>query len=204
MAKKTPRERRIEAVMDALRAKTHPLLRALPDLSIDLEHKPAPDAWLEVIAERPWPDAQTLRFIVRPNVDRDCKPADWRWLLVRVRLHAALNHFDPQRPHLVWSAACWAAAEALLTSFGVGGRPAWLAPVPQDYKLTDERALAERLGEEAPSPRTFSASVWAPRDSPSGAAGASSSSPTRCAVPRLRRLRQVCVRPPPRPSRAQA
>jgi predicted metal-dependent peptidase len=151
---KTKRELRIEAIVEALRAKVHPLLRALPDLTIDYEHRygpPARDAWLDVIADSfgvSSPEGFTL--IVRPNLDRDSAPGDWPWLIARVRLHAALNHIDPERPDLAWSAACWAAAESLLVSVGLGGRPEWLPPLPQGYKLTDEHALAERLREGVP------------------------------------------------------
>jgi predicted metal-dependent peptidase len=160
MAKpKSRREKRIEALQEALTAGTHPLLSALPSLIIDFEGRfgpPAHDAWLDVIAELPdthyrYP-TETIRLIVRPNLNRDSEPTDWRWLIARVRLHCALNHIDPERPDLEWSVACWAAAEALLVSFGLGSRPHWLPPLLEGYKLTDERALAERLREEARIP----------------------------------------------------
>jgi predicted metal-dependent peptidase len=152
MAKgRTPLERRIEAIQQALQRSAHPLLRTLPDVFIDFSgrHGPPPrDARLDVIADTCRDHhGERLSLIVRPNLGRDCEPADWRWLIARVRLHAALNHIDPERTDLEWSAACWAASESLLVSVGFGGRPEWLPPLPQGFKLTDEHALAARLRE---------------------------------------------------------
>lgn len=153
MAKpKTRRELRVEAIQKALGVGAHPLLRALPTVIIDFtgQHgQPAHDAWLDVIATG---YAEQLRLTVRPNLDRDSEPGDWPWLIARVRVHAALNHIDPERPDLPWSVACWAAAEALLVSAALGGRPAWLPALPEGYKLSAERALAERLAEQTRIP----------------------------------------------------
>jgi hypothetical protein len=131
----------------------HPLLRALPYLTFDSQAPPPSDAFLVVTcskSEASYAGSQDLALRVRPNLARDVPPADWTWALARVRLHAALNHFDPARTDIYWSAACWAVAEALLANAGVGSRPDWLAPLPQGYKLTDERALAQRLEEDLP------------------------------------------------------
>src|SRR5262245_17026043 len=155
--RRTKREARIEAIRQGLVAQTsHPLLGALPAVEIDYEQQsraPAREAWLVVDYEYAPPTkyyGETLRLIVRPNLDRDSEPGDWPWAIARVRMHAALSHIDPQRTDLAWSAACWAVAEALLINAGLGSRPAWLAPLPQGYKFTDEHALADRLREKVP------------------------------------------------------
>lgn len=159
MAKrKTKRQTRIEAIGQGLGSQTaHPLLAALPQAELDFVQQRCPpvpfDAWL-VVAYEFTPATRyvtdTLRLVVRPNLERDSEPSDWPWAIARVRLHAALNHIDPERTDLAWSAACWAVAEALLINAGLGSRPAWLAPLPQGYKLSDERALAERFREKVP------------------------------------------------------
>lgn len=146
----------IEAIKKTLAASAaaHPLLAALPQVAIDFQGRlgpPAHDAWLDVIAEVPifsFQQTPCLQVTVRPRLRRDAALSDWRWLIARVSLHAALNHIDPQRPDLPWSVACWAAAESLLITAGIGGRPDWLPPLPEGYKFGDERALAERLNEE--------------------------------------------------------
>ena len=156
--RKSKRQDRIEAIEGAVRAQSgHPLLSALPRVEIDFLQQsrgpPARDAWLAVDYEIPPASrhyADAPRLIVRPNLDRDSEPSDWPWAIARVRMHVALNHVDPQRTDLAWSAACWAVAEALLINAGLGSRPAWLSPLPQGYKLTDERTLADRLHEGVP------------------------------------------------------
>jgi predicted metal-dependent peptidase len=156
-SRKTKREARIEAIEQGLRTQSsHPLLAALPNVELDYIQKGrlAPhESWLAVDYEYAPATryyGETLRLIVRPNLERDSEPSDWPWAIARVRIHAALNHIDPQRTDLAWSAACWAVAEALLINAGIGSRPAWLSPLPQGFKLTDEYALADRLREKVP------------------------------------------------------
>lgn len=156
--RKSKREARIEKIEQALREQSaHPLLAALPRVVLDYQQKNRPqiphDAWLAVDYEHDPATryrGETLRLIVRPNLERDSEPGDWPWAIARVRMHAALNHIDPARPDLAWSAACWAVAEALLINAGIGSRPTWIAPLPQGYKLNDEKVLADRLGVAVP------------------------------------------------------
>ncbi|HYD87440.1 MAG TPA: VWA-like domain-containing protein [Vitreimonas sp.] len=152
------REARIEAIQEGLKTATpHPLLSALPEVSFDFLQQRCPpvppDALLSIAyeltpASRWYPES--LSLVVRPNLERDSEPGDWPWAIARIRLHAALNHIDPERNDIEWSAACWAVAEALLINAGLGSRPAWLPPLPQGYKLTDENALSARLRERIP------------------------------------------------------
>lgn len=156
--RQSKREVRIEAIQKGLAAQSsHPLLAALPAVEIDYQQQNLPplarEAWLTVRYQRTEAtrhNAEMLRLMVRPNLERDSEPSDWPWAIARVRLHAALNHIDPERGDLAWSAACWAVAEALLINAALGSRPAWLAPLPQGYKLTDEHALANRFREKVP------------------------------------------------------
>lgn len=156
--RKRKREMRIEAVEQGIRAQAvHPLLSALPVVEIDYQQRGrapmAHDAWVEVDYELTPAmsySAEILRLVVRPNLERESEPGDWPWTIARVRMHAAMNHIDPARSDLAWSAACWAVAEALLINAALGSRPEWLAPLPQGYKLTDEHALAARLKENVP------------------------------------------------------
>jgi predicted metal-dependent peptidase len=163
MAKrKSRRDARIEAIMKGLQQQSpHPLLQALPEVSMDYVQQRVPpvpaDALIHVAYDLYSPTRYYARhygaepnLVVRPNLERDSDPADWPWVIARVRLHVALNHIDPEHTDLAWSAACWAAAEAILVNAGFGPRPAWLPPLPEGYKLTDERALAERLREHVP------------------------------------------------------
>ena len=149
--------REVKLVQEGLRSQSaHPLLSALPSVEIDYTQKgrsAPPESWVAVEYEYAPATryyAESLRLIVRPNLERDSEPGDWPWIIARVRMHAALNHIAPQRTDLAWSAACWAVAEALLINAGLGSRPAWLAPLPQGYKFTDENALADRLRENVP------------------------------------------------------
>jgi predicted metal-dependent peptidase len=150
--RKSKREARIDAIEQALRAQSgHPLLHALPAVSMDYKQAHMPplprDAWLAVkyqFVPASTFSADEMRLVVRPNLERHSEPADWPWSIARVRMHAALNHIDPERRDLAWSAACWAVAEALLVNAAIGPRPDWLGPLPEGYKLTDEQALAEK------------------------------------------------------------
>ncbi|MEM8852522.1 MAG: VWA-like domain-containing protein [Pseudomonadota bacterium] len=144
----------LAAVLDGQQmAHNHPLIHPLPPLTVftggpSLEL--GRDEWVRVTCIEPGTASAGSSFVpemalhVFPNLRRRAEPAEWAYVLARLRLHAALNHMDPLRQDGPWHMASWYAAERMIAEAGIGRRPADLAPVPSGYPR-EEAALAAQL-----------------------------------------------------------
>ncbi|XWN31412.1 MAG: hypothetical protein ROR55_28845 [Devosia sp.] len=161
----------LTAVLDGQQmAHNHPLIHPLPPLTV---FKGGPsmelgrEEWVRVECLAP-STAPTGTSLVRemaihvfPNLRRRADPQEWAYVLARLRLHAALNHMDPQRQDGPWHMACWYAAERMIAEAGIGRRPAELAPVPSGY-AREEGALAGQIAEGLPAQELEGLSLGAP------------------------------------------
>lgn len=129
-------------------AQSHPLIRNLKSPSSMVNDPKGlnlpSNSWVEVEigARSRWQNGVFVYF----NVKRKATPQEWAYVVARLCVHQALNHFElSHENNLAWHAACWAIADALVTGAGVGTRPSDLSPMPVGYPMRDEGELSRML-----------------------------------------------------------
>lgn len=156
-----------------LLAAGYPLIAALPDVQVSYEgiafHLTA-KSWFSICAE---PALQSSRALSRgeereplvtvwPNLRRQASIEEWAYVFARVRLHIALNHLDPGHSDLGWHMAAWCRAEQLLSTAGIGSRPARFKSVPEDLPRGGVAELAACLDDQPMRPEIASLSLAGP------------------------------------------
>ncbi len=153
-------------------ASNHPLIAPLPEFEIAYDgvalELPA-QSWVSLrvgplegvyrlwTVQQPQEAEPTLK--VWPNLRRRASPEEWAYVFARLRLHAVLDHLDPEQTDLSWHMAAWCRAEELLVVAGVGRRPADFMPVPEGLPRGTDKALAQHLDEGPDRPDVASLSL---------------------------------------------